>query len=246
VALALAFPLTPVASQTPEELFNQGNDAYQEDQFLEAAGAYRGVLRFGIEDPRVEYNLGNAEFRLGNLGSAILHYERARKLSPTDPDILANLEFARAHTLDQVEPTPLPPPMRWARAAQDRLGPDAQAWIGLSLLWGLGALVAWGLARPGRWGARHGWILASLTLALALSVGSWSTTYRRLEGTRLAVVLAPVVEVLAGPGQNNATLFTVHEGLTVEVRGGTSAEWLQVSLPNGLSGWLPIDAVGRV
>jgi tetratricopeptide (TPR) repeat protein len=245
MALALA-PLAPAVAQTPEELFQRGNDAYQEGRFLEAAGAYRGVLRFGIEDPRVEYNLGNAEFRLGNLGSAILHYERARRLSPTDLDILANLEFARSQTLDQVEPTPIPPPVRWLRTGQDRLGPDAQAWICLSLVWAIGTLVAWGMARPGRWGPRYGWILASLALALALSLGSWYGTQSRLEGTPLAVVLAPVVEVLAGPGENNATLFTVHEGLTVEVRGDSGEEWLQVSLPNGLSGWLPIDAVGRV
>ena len=41
------------------------------------------------------------------------------------------------------------------------------------------------------------------------------------------------------------TLFTVHEGLTVEVRGERD-EWIQVSLPNGLFGWLSRDSAGLI
>ena len=74
---------------------------------------------------------------------------------------------------------------------------------------------------------------------------SWYTTFERLEGTRRAVVLGDAVDVLAGPGQNNASLFTVHAGLTLEVR-AERQEWIQVSLPNGLHGWIPRDALGFV
>jgi len=59
------------------------------------------------------------------------------------------------------------------------------------------------------------------------------------------VVLEPAAEVRAGPGANNATLFTVHQGLTVEIRAERD-EWLQVSLPNGLSGWIERQATGEV
>ena len=58
-----------------------GNTAYAAGDFNSAAAAYESVLRYRISDPRVEYNLGNAEFRRGNLGKAILHYERARRLA---------------------------------------------------------------------------------------------------------------------------------------------------------------------
>ena len=107
------------------------------------------------------------------------------------------------------------------------------------------ALVAWGLSRPGRWSAGYGWTLAALVLCAALVAGSWSATHSRLEGKELAVVLDETVEVLAGPGENNATLFTVHEGLTLEVR-ARRAEWIQVTLPNGLNGWLAVRSVGIV
>jgi uncharacterized protein YraI len=84
-----------------------------------------------------------------------------------------------------------------------------------------------------------------LVLIVALIAGSWYSTHRRLEGQQLAVVLDATVEVLAGPGESNPALFTVHEGLTLEVR-GERREWVQVSLPNGLNGWIPSRSLGRV
>jgi len=238
--------LGSVAAATPEETFSRANEAYEQRDYASAAEGYRSLLRYRIRDPRVEYNLGNAEFKLGNLGRAILSYERARRLDPTDPDIRANLAYARSLTFDRVEPAPMPGLVRMIYTLQDRLGPDRQAWIGLALFWIAAGLLAWGLSGPGRWTAACGWSLTGLVLLLAISVASWNMTYQRLEGTPLAVVLQDSVEVLAGPGFNNATLFTVHEGLTVEVRGEVRQDWVQVSLPNGLNGWVPLDAVGLV
>ncbi len=47
------------------------------------------------------FNLGNAELKAGLVGKAILHYERARYLDPTNANIDQNLQFARKQaTLD--------------------------------------------------------------------------------------------------------------------------------------------------
>ena len=211
----------------------------------EAAQQYRGILRYSVRDPIVEYNLGNAEFRLGNLGQAILHYERARRLDPLDEDIRGNLEFARSLCFDRVEARPQTAAVRWLHVAQNRLGPDRQAWAALLFAWLAAGWIAWGFSRPGRWSAAHGWTLAALFLAVALTASSWYVTLERLEGGRAAVVLEEVVEVLAGPSYNNPALFTVHEGLTLEIRSERD-EWFQVSLPNGLNGWIAREAVGVV
>jgi tetratricopeptide (TPR) repeat protein len=242
-AAVLVVTLSSAFAQTPDEIFNGGNAAYERGDYAEAARAYETVLKYGIRDPRVEYNLGNAEFRLGHLGKAILHYERARRMDPTDRDIRANLEYARSFCFDRVEQPELMAAVRWVRAIQDRLGPDRQAWAALALLWIIAALLSIGLLKPGRWRAVHGWALAALILALALCCASWHASYQRLEGRRMAVVLDHSVEVLAGPAENNPALFTVHEGLTLEVR-STRQDWIQVSLPNGLNGWLAAESVG--
>lgn len=241
-----AVPLSSgAAPDTPEEIFNQANLAYEKGSYQDAAEGYRRVIQYGITDPRVEYNLGNASFKLGRLGEAILHYEKALRLAPTDADVAGNLGLARSRCFDRVETPEAAGPMRVIRAVQDWLGPDRQAIAVLVLVWITAGLVAWRSARPGGWNAGSGWTLASLLLLAAIAIFSWSTTHARLQGTRLAVVLGDTVEVLAGPGQNNASLFTVHEGLTLEVR-AERQEWVQVSLPNGLHGWIPRDALGFV
>jgi tetratricopeptide (TPR) repeat protein len=233
----------PVSAQTPEELFDRGNLAYESGRFEEAAEAYEAAIRYGIRDPRLEYNRGNAAFKLGNLGEAILHYERAYRLDPTDPDIQSNLELARSLRADQVEEPEMAAPIRFVRGIQDRLGPDRQAWMLLALVWIAATLVAWRSARPGGWSPAAGWSLAAIVLVGVLLSASWWVTDRRLARRDLAVVLAESVEVLAGPGQNNAPLFTIHAGLDVTVRAERD-DWVQIGLPNRLNGWVPREALG--
>lgn len=248
IALALATSGaggSDALAQTPEEIFHQANAAYEKGDFDGAAAGYRRVIQYGIVDSRVEYNLGNACFRLGRVGEAVLHYERAARLAPGDSDIAGNLELAQSRCFDRVEAPELAGPIRLLRAAQDRLGTDRQAIAALVLLWCACALVAWRAARPGGFTPAAGWILSAILLMAGAAAASWAATHERLLGSRLAVVLEEAVEVLAGPGQNNATLFTVHEGLTVEIR-SERQEWVQVSLPNGLHGWIPRDALGLV
>jgi len=237
---------TAAWAETPEEIFDRGNDAYLNGDFQQAAEAYRTVIDYGIIDSRVEYNLANTEFKLGRLGHALLHYEIARKLDPADEEIVANMRYARSFTLDLVQREEPIAPIRIYRQFQERVGPDMQAWAALVLVWLITALIAWVCSRPGRWRAFHGWLLSGLLLLLLLTSASWYGTLDRLTGKALAVVLDDVVEVLAGPADNNPTLFTVHEGLTVELREGRSGEWIQISHPNGLNGWLPASAVGLV
>jgi hypothetical protein len=245
VALACGCFAGPGIAETPEELFDRGNRLYEEGRFEEAAAAYAGAARYGIEDYRLEYNLGNAAYRSGRLGEAILHYERAYRLRPTDPDIVANLELARSLRADRVERPSTAGWLRWARGVQNRLGPDRQALIALVLLWAAAALATWAWGRPAGWNAATGWIVATLVVALAATTASWGMTRAALDGSDLAVILDESVPVLAGPGEGHASLVTVHEGLDVRVR-GERGPWVQVRLPNGVNGWVPGEALGRL
>jgi len=235
----------PLSAESPEEIFARGNAAYERGRYEEAAEAYRTVLDYGFRDARVEYNLGNAAFKLGRLGESVLHYERALRLDPTDEDALGNLAFARTRCADRVEMPETAAPLRIVRSIQNRVGPDRQAVTLLAVVWLLAALLAWCGGRPGGWNATAGWLLSALLFLGVIVTASWYATSVRLERTRLAVVLQGAVDVLAGPDQNNASIFTVHEGLTLEVV-SERQEWFQVSLPNGLNGWVPRDALGIV
>jgi uncharacterized protein YgiM (DUF1202 family) len=56
------------------------------------------------------------------------------------------------------------------------------------------------------------------------------------------VIVEPKAEIRSGPGAENITVVTIHEGVRVQIR-GSSHGWYQVSLPNGWTGWLPAAAL---
>jgi hypothetical protein len=238
-------PSSSVRAESPEEAFDSACRAYEQGQWDAAADGFRSLLRYGLADWRLEFNLANTEYRRGHVGEAILHYERARRLSPADPDVLANLAIARARIRDIVEEDEAAGALHLVRAVQDRIGVTAQAWMLLALVWLLAGIVTWCGSRAGGFTPGWGWTLAGTLVATAFVFLSWSATWSRLEGTPRAVVLKPSVEALAGPGLNNASLFTLHEGIAVTIRAEREG-WLQVTLPNGLTGWVERDAAERI
>ena len=85
----------PVVSAAGRMVLRGANQRFKAGDFAGAAAAYEKIL--SAEGPRasVYYNLGNAYQNLKQYGPAILAYERARLLTPRDPDLLANLALAR-------------------------------------------------------------------------------------------------------------------------------------------------------
>ena len=243
--LVLLGAVSAVRAESPEETFDSACRAYEQGHWDVAADGFRSLLRYGLADWRLEYNLANTEYKRGRLGEAILHYERARRLAPAESDIVANLAIARGRIRDVVEDQEAAGSLRLLGGVQDRLGVAAQAGLFLALVWILAAIVAWCGSRAGGFTPGWGGTLAGTLLATALVFLSWRATWSRLEGTPRAVVLKPSVEALAGPGLNNAPLFTLHEGIAVTIESEREG-WLQVTLPNGLTGWVVRDAAERI
>jgi Flp pilus assembly protein TadD len=74
--------------------FVEASKAYDENRLPEAIQGWSRLVEEGQNLPAVLFNLGNATYRNGNLGEAILAYRHAQTLAPRDPDIRANLGFA--------------------------------------------------------------------------------------------------------------------------------------------------------
>lgn len=232
-------------AEPAEERFDAACRAYDQGRWDAAADGFRGLLRYGLADWRLEYNLANTEFKRGHLGESILHYERARRLEPSDGDIVANLAIARTKIRDVVEEDDPPGLLHTVRAVQDRLGLSAQAGLLLGCVWLVAGIVTFCGSRNGGFTPGWGWTLAAAVLLLALVFLSWRATWARLEGTPQAVILKPSVEALAGPGLNNAALFTLHEGTKATIQ-SERPDWFQITLPNGLTGWIVRDAAERI
>ena len=87
------------------EAMTVANQLYNTGSYAEAAQVYEQLLSQGMTHSSLYYNLGNAFYVQGDLGRAILNYQRAARLDPRDPEIRANLALARNqsanNTVDQ-------------------------------------------------------------------------------------------------------------------------------------------------
>ena len=99
--------LLSIMALAPAGLYNQGNHLYARKDYAGAARAYQQALKAG-PNADVCYNLGNALFKSGGIGPAIVQYRRAYYLHPRDADIGRNLSFARSYRVDKVLTVPGP------------------------------------------------------------------------------------------------------------------------------------------
>lgn len=84
-----------VTDADSKNLFNLGNEAYSRGEFSAAADFYEQLTATSGYGPGVLFNLGNSYAQSGQTGKAILNYERALRLAPSNSDIQSNLELIR-------------------------------------------------------------------------------------------------------------------------------------------------------
>jgi len=85
----------PAASPSPDSQFRKAGGAYSDGDFAEAAYALRELANERHFSGGALHNLGNAEWKVGRAGYAVLAWERARSLNPFSRNTEANLRFAR-------------------------------------------------------------------------------------------------------------------------------------------------------
>ncbi len=238
--IALLLLLVPVcmAAQQPDSLFAEGNRFYGSGAYQDAVTRYEALVASGHANASVYYNLGNAHYKLQDLASAILYYEKARKLDPADPDIEANLNFVNLGITDRIQPLPEFFIESW--------------WRGLVFsqtltMWSVLAVIAWLLAfallaaylyayRPRLKRAAFYGGVAVMVVALSLLAVAY-TQHRIQTDHRDAVVFRGKVPVKSAPAEGEKTLFVIHEGTKVRIADEVN-DWIKVTLPNGNEGWI--------
>jgi tetratricopeptide (TPR) repeat protein len=238
LSLPAASPVEPFA-----KLFAEGNDYYQKGNYDQAEQCYGRLLQAGADSAALYYNLGNTCFKQKRLGEAIYYWEKARRKRPADTDIRENLELANLLIVDRIESPSLPLPIRFLERALSLVSITQLTWLVLALFMATNGFFIWYVLAK-----RHA--VSSRALLGGLTIGAffllfgctlagkiYNDDYRR-EG----VIVEQKVDVRSGPGADNITIFTIHEGTKVQVRGSSNG-WCQVSLPNGWNGWLQQRAV---
>ena len=238
--LTLPFGLQAQEVSYPDSLFRAGVEAYTAGDYASALRDWQDVEATGLMSKELYYNLGNAYFKDSQIAPAILWYERALRLDPSDADVRYNLEYARALTQDKIEEVPEIFFEQWGRSMCYRLPSNAWAVIGLMFLaLCVGCVLLFLLgSTPGR--RRLGFFGGIAALLIAL-LGWDFAQWQRQEARRqdLAIVMKPVVSVKSSPSEGSAKdLFILHEGTRVRILDNVGG-YAQIEIADGRQGWIP-------
>jgi tetratricopeptide (TPR) repeat protein len=215
--------------------FEAANKLYYAGKFGDAASAYENLIPSAPASATLYFNLGNAWFKSGKLGRAIAAYRQAERLTPRDPDVRANLQFAR----NQAQGPSLTL-SRWERWL-DKLTlnewtmlASVSFWVWLLSL----SLFQW---RPS-WRRSARPLLFGLTAGCLVLCGCLAAVWYQERSTQIAVVVTPEAMTRTGPLDESKNAFAVHDGAELRVLDHKD-EWLQVTTDPRRIGWLRRDQV---
>lgn len=210
------------------------DEALAAGDFAAAEAGYRAIVAEGRGDADVYYDLGNVLFRQDKVAPAILAWRRSAFLAPRDPDVVANLDFARRRVVERLDGRDPRP-----RFAPWQAGLTPGEGIGLGgVLVGLGLLAI--ALRRRLLGAP---MLAIGASAAVLGAGIAAGGQAEAVGERGGVLLADAVA--RGDLGGGVDLFELHAGAEVTL-GDAAGGAVLVRLPDGRKGWVDGASVGRV
>ena len=218
--------------------FAKANADYAAGNFPAAISGYESLVKSRQWNSSLFYNLGNAFFRVGDFGRAILSYERALALGPTQPEARANLQLAR----DQARALELAG--GWADEHLAFLTRDQYAWLAAAVFWSAAAILC-GLYIARRWPVV--WIFALFLLG-AISAGAVfavSQFEAGRAGRDLAIVTGRNIQARLATAESAGAVLLLPPGSEIKIL-STRGNWMYAALPNDLRGWIPANCAELV
>lgn len=220
-----------------------GDSAYAKGDFATAIDVYEHVLQEG-ESASVYYNLGNAYYKVDDIARAILNYERALLLEPSNKDIQFNLELARSKTIDRVSEENEIFFVKWYRNFASLMSMQTWAIIAIAtFILFLVSLSIFIFAKK-RSIKKLFFIFAILFAIVSLCANATANGQkRRLTNRTNAIVMTPSVVVRSTPSANGTELFVLHEGHKVTISDNSIKDWKEIELEDGNVGWIETKAL---
>lgn len=249
----LALSMSAAGANIPD-YDQQADSAYAADNFALAEELYLKAAGEQGTSSTLFYNLGNTYYRQGNLGKAIVNYERALKLDPSNADARANLEFVKGKITDKA-PDSSSVIGKAIDTVINAFHADAWAWIALAmftLFIGAAAAYLFSEAILIRKTAFFGGLVVFVLTVCAVSVSFVAAN--RTGADNFAIILPPAAQLSTSPREarsQSEQAFLLHEGTKVEIidsvsSPGEGGKWLEVRVPTGERAWVKSADVERI
>jgi tetratricopeptide (TPR) repeat protein len=231
IFLSVTIWLFVASSAFAQTDFDKANQEYAQGHFTEAISGYEALVRAGQWSANLFYDLGNAYFRTGDFGHAILNYERALALERHHPEATANLQIARdeAHALELQQSWP-ERYLQFASVNQYCIAAAIAFWLAAFAI----VMLIFGRRRSAT-------LIAALIFCLLVGAGAIYAVYtleRGANGSALAIVTGKDVQARLATADTANSVLALPPGSEVKIL-STRGDWIYAALPNTLRGWIP-------
>lgn len=223
--------------------FETANEYYRKGEYEKALSIYEKIINNGYISSELYYNIGNTYHKLDNIPAAIIYYERAKRLSPSDEDIEFNLKLANLKVVDKIDPIPRFFLVEWWHSISNTF--NSEKWSIMTIIGSwifVLSILAFRLINisiikkiiiP--------IIIFSLIFILVTFLFSY-TQYKYENDRTTGIIFSQNVSVKSSPDEAGTDLFVIHEGVKVKILDSLN-EWRKIRLADGKVGWIPINSI---
>jgi len=239
ILITYLFVITLIAQ--PEAKFQEAVKLYEQESYSEAAEVFKSIINEGNINSELFFNLANCYYRSSEFGLAVLNYERALKIDPTNEDAKFNLKLANLNLVDSIEEPPVFFLIEYWNIFVNIFTSEYWAYFSIAWLWISGVFLVLFVNRIGK--KKLNLLLALICLAVGVTIliigfGVNINENRRNE----AIVMQSSVYIKSSPESKGTDLLILHEGVKLIILDEVG-EWFKVRIPDGNVGWLERNAI---
>jgi len=232
-----------VAAGTAAAQWQKGAEFYKLKQYDSAAWYFEQVAAQHPSSADLYYNLGNTYYKLNKVALSILNYQRALRIAPKHQAAQDNLVLAQARISSHIHNAEDIFFVSWWRNVTRE---------GMATSWAIFTLVAFALIiafilmrRYSKAGSRIPVQMPGIFafLFVCLMVLAIASAKRSVEHS-MAVVMINDTPLLTEQLKGKP-IALIPEGITVKLN-NENGSWIEVSLPDGRSGWVQQSAIQKI
>jgi len=225
-----------------DQYFKDGNEAYAEGKYDVAVNQYLKILDNNIESGELFLNLGNAYYKLDEIGRAILYYEKASDFLNGDESLNQNLQIARLKIIDEIEPVPKLFFYSWWDEMIHILSIENIGWLTLIFFFLFAVIISVYVVFGRRFLLKFVWILGVIC---CLFIIIYAGRIYEFETTQFGIIFDKKISVVSEPGLGSSELFILHEGTKVKIN-RTIDDWFEITIADGKTGWCKSRSIGII
>jgi tetratricopeptide (TPR) repeat protein len=222
-----------------ELLFEKGKENYKSENYTEAIANWTKIVKSEQQSSEVYFNLGNAHYKLNQIGPSIYYYEKALQVDPADTDTKINLAFAENARIDAIEPLPKTVFSKWYISIARLF--TYEGWAYLVVVFSMLFVLLFLLYYFGNSESKKRFYFSSAIVSVLLFLGVFImaySTFNDFKNDKPAIIFAISTQIKTAPKMSSDDAFVLHEGTKVQIL-DSDGDWLRIVLSDGKDGWIP-------